>query len=70
MTLSSLIKSTIINGANTLAVAIKEGIVYRLQPVEEITPIVFENFLKNRVKDISLDSVIDQDYKKDDSHPL
>ena len=63
MSISSLIKSTIINGANSLSVAVKEGIIYRLQPVEEMQPIIFESFEKDRAKIFVLSDVLDQDYK-------
>lgn len=63
MSISSLVKSTIINGANSLSVAVKDGIVYRLQPVEEMQPIIMENFEKNKAKIFTLSNVLDQDYK-------
>ena len=63
MTLSSLVKSTIINGANTLAVAAREGIVYRLQPVETVTEITFNNFTANEAKIFNLSESLRQDYK-------
>ena len=63
MSISSLVKSTIINGASTLSVAVQNGIIYRLQPVEEMQPIVLEGFVKNRPKTFFLSNVLDQDYK-------
>lgn len=61
--LSTLVKSTIINGANTLAVALRENIVYRLQPVEVMIPVVFHNFKKDETKIIHLSDELSEDYK-------
>ena len=63
MSISSLVKSTIINGANSLSVAVKNGIIYRLQPVEEMQPIILENFEKDKSRIFVLSNVLDQDYK-------
>ena len=63
MSLSILNKSVILNGANSLAVAAKEGIIYRLQPVETMTEIKFHNFEKDKTKTIQLASFLNEDYK-------
>lgn len=63
MSLSTLVKSTIINGANSIAVAVREGVIYRIQPVEVMREIKIHNLQANRTKAINLSGFLHQDYK-------
>ena len=63
MTLSTLVKSTILNGTNALAVALRQNIVHRLQPIEVMKPISFYDFKKNETKAINLSDELTEDYK-------
>ena len=63
MTISNLTKTTIINGASSLAVAQQEGIIYRLQPVEEVVPIAFEDLSNLQIKEFYLSEILTKDYK-------
>lgn len=63
MSLSTLVRSTIINGTNTIAVAIRNGIVYRLQPIETMKEIVFHNFEANKPRIFNLSEELTEDYQ-------
>ena len=63
MSLSTLVRSTIINGANSIAVAVRNGIVYRLQPIETMKEIVFHNFEANVPRIFNLNDELTEDYK-------
>lgn len=59
----ALVKSTIINGANTIAVAMANNIVYRLQPIEVMKEIKINNFEANKIKTIFLSDYLSGNYK-------
>ncbi len=61
--MSSLTKSAIINGANTLAVAEQDGIYRSLQPVETMTEIVFSNLAANTTKRFKLSNLLKTNYR-------
>ena len=63
MSLSTLVKSTIISGANTVAVALRQNIVHRLQPIEVMKEIRFHDFKKDETKIINLNNELTEDYK-------
>ena len=63
MSLSKLVKSTIVNGASTLAVAMMEGIVYRLEPIEVMKEIKVHDLKANKTKVINLGGFLHRDYK-------
>ena len=60
---SALQKGLIINGTDSIAVARMEDAVYRLQPIPDVTPIVFEQFKKDKPKLFKLDTELTHSYQ-------
>ena len=60
---SKLQKDIILSGTDSLAVAKYEGVVYRLEPVEEITRIVIKDIIVDHNKVIDFSEQLDRDYE-------
>lgn len=60
---SKLQRDTILNGTNTLVVAKKEGLIYRVDPVPLIKQLTFPQLYKDKVYDFDLSKYIDTSYE-------
>ena len=60
---SALQKGLIINGTDSIAVARMEDAVYRLQPIPEMTQVMFEDFINDRPKVFNLSTELPHDYQ-------
>lgn len=63
MNISSLVKGIIQQGTSSIAVAKKDDVVYRIDPIPEVTEITFAGFTANQTKTFDLNRYLAHDYQ-------
>lgn len=63
MNISSLVKGLIQQGTSSIAVAKKDDVVYRIDPIPEVTEITFVGFTANETKTFNLNRHLAHDYQ-------